>query len=116
MYAIHASKDHDYAGEVPFANFRRAEMIGIPAWKGALVRMSDKWSRIENLALKDDAQVKDESFDDTLIDIANYAIIVYILRSERPLSVETFESKRSTELGYKERNIGDTRGADGKGI
>ena len=41
----------------------------------ALTRMSDKWNRLENLMLNDDARVKDESITDTLIDLASYALM-----------------------------------------
>lgn len=41
----------------------------------ALTRMSDKWNRLENLMLSNDAKVKDESITDTLIDLASYAIM-----------------------------------------
>jgi len=81
MNRIHEAKDHDYAGDVPFSNFRKSESFGVPAWKGAMVRMSDKWSRLCTLATKD-AMVKDEKFEDTLLDLANYALIIYILREE----------------------------------
>ena len=41
----------------------------------ALTRMSDKWNRLENLMLSNDAKVKDESVIDTLIDLASYALM-----------------------------------------
>lgn len=41
----------------------------------ALTRMSDKWNRLENLILNEDAKVKDESITDTLIDLASYALM-----------------------------------------
>lgn len=41
----------------------------------AVVRMSDKWSRLKNLIENDFKMVLDESVDDTLIDLANYAIM-----------------------------------------
>jgi hypothetical protein len=41
----------------------------------ALTRMSDKWNRLENLMLSNDAKVKDEAVTDTLIDLASYALM-----------------------------------------
>nr|DAP34601.1 MAG TPA: Nucleotide modification associated domain 1 [Caudoviricetes sp.] len=41
---------------------------------GALVRMSDKMNRLDSLVTKE-ARVKDESLEDTLLDLANYAIM-----------------------------------------
>ena len=45
---LHSRKNHDYtpSGD-PLANFRMCEKFGIPAWKGVLTRMSDKWSRLQ---------------------------------------------------------------------
>jgi len=81
MADLHSRKNSDYAGsQDPLSNFRRAEQFGIPAWKGALVRMSDKWSRIVTLATKEQAEVRDESFEDTLIDLAVYSLLTIILR------------------------------------
>lgn len=40
----------------------------------AVVRMSDKMERLKSLSKKD-AQVKDESVEDTLLDLANYCIM-----------------------------------------
>jgi hypothetical protein len=77
MAAIHAAKNHDYARpEVKdyYANFRECEAFGIPAYKGILIRMSDKWSRIKGLSMKE-AAVKDESIEDTMLDLANYALL-----------------------------------------
>lgn len=81
MKQIHYAKDHDYSGSKPFANFRECEKFDVTPWKGVMVRMSDKWSRLCSLATKD-AQVEDESFEDTLLDLANYSIICLILREE----------------------------------
>lgn len=44
-----------------------------------LVRMDDKMNRFKNLAIDDTKQlVKDESVKDTLLDLANYALITIL--------------------------------------
>ena len=72
-------KNNDYCGvgvEVdPFKNFRISEQAGVPVEKGILVRMYDKMSRISAL-LSQDAQVNDESIQDTLADLSNYSLIL----------------------------------------
>lgn len=79
---ISRAKNSDYAqGDDPFANFRACESLGIDAATGIMVRMSDKFSRVANL-LKREAQVQDESIEDTLRDVANYAIILLLLIRE----------------------------------
>lgn len=71
------SKNADYADVTdPFRNFRAAESFGITIEQGILVRMSDKMSRIGNLLSKETHAVKDESIEDTLQDLANYAAIL----------------------------------------
>jgi hypothetical protein len=75
-------KNNDYAGENtpdPYRNFRNSSIVGIPPQHGVLVRMTDKLVRIGNL-MKQDAQVKDESIDDTLDDLINYAAILKSMR------------------------------------
>lgn len=83
---LHDAKNADYAGEEgdPFRNFRKAEMLGISASTGCLVRMGDKWSRIESLVNKgeEDRKVKDESLVDTVKDLAVYALIWICLREQ----------------------------------
>jgi len=48
---------------------------------GVVVRMNDKMERLINLTTRQDVPSNDESIDDTLKDIAGYAIIALILRS-----------------------------------
>lgn len=43
-----------------------------------LVRLSDKFNRLENLMLNGECEITDESIKDTLIDLANYAIMLYM--------------------------------------
>jgi len=82
MAEIHRAKNHDYARPEEkdyYSNFRECERMGIPADKGILVRMSDKWSRVRELAGKE-AAVADESVEDTLLDLANYALLCILVR------------------------------------
>lgn len=45
----------------------------------AMVRMEDKWNRLDNLTLNpENIRVKDESIEDTLLDLANYCLMTYI--------------------------------------
>ena len=69
--SLASRKNHDYAGNGdPFYNFRRFGMTGF------IVRMSDKFARLETLASHGYLAVTDESYTDTLIDIANYAALL----------------------------------------
>ena len=83
MKEVHDMKRHDYASqEDVFKNFRTCEMGGIPAWKGCAIRIGDKFSRLMSFVKQEELKVKDESIRDTLIDMANYAIICAILYDE----------------------------------
>jgi len=78
---LHDSKNHDYTPDAdPLANLRRCEAFGIPAWKGVLVRLTDKASRIEQLA--SGKAPKHESLRDSLIDQAVYSLLAVILLDE----------------------------------
>ena len=79
MAEITKAKNADYTGvgDDPFANFDRVESLGIcSAVQGFLVRMTDKLCRIASFAAKGTLQVKDESVEDTLLDLANYSILL----------------------------------------
>lgn len=90
MVSITQKKNADYAGsgDDPFSNFR--QIAGLVQTKdldivavGFLTRMSDKFSRIGSFITKGELQVKDESVEDTLHDLANYsALFAGYLRSE----------------------------------
>lgn len=72
-------KNHDYAGggDDPFFNFTRVEENGVCSTEtGFLARMSDKYSRITTFVNKGILKVADESVVDTLIDMANYCILM----------------------------------------
>lgn len=80
MVELHNRKNRDYAGEDYLSNFMMCEQhMGIPAWKGTLIRLSDKFSRVMNIARTEEIAVTDETVVDTLMDLAVYAIITRIL-------------------------------------
>jgi hypothetical protein len=72
-------KNADYAGGVadPFANFRRAEALGVCTTEQAfLVRMTDKMSRLSSFAKRGSLSVEDETVHDTLQDLINYSVLL----------------------------------------
>lgn len=69
-------KNADYGGAgTPWKNFEATLSFGVEPEVGFLVRMTDKLSRVSTL-LKADAQVKDETINDTLIDLVNYSALL----------------------------------------
>lgn len=72
-------KNADYGGAVPdpFSNFVQVETLGIAtAEQGFLTRMTDKLCRVASFAKNGELQVKDESVSDTLLDLANYSLLM----------------------------------------
>lgn len=72
LTATYAVKNHDYGDS--FAQLRARHPGAI------LVRLYDKYLRLETLLSGEDPYVKDESIDDTLLDLANYAIMELVER------------------------------------
>ncbi len=80
MVEIHDRKNHDYAGSEYLSNFMMCEQhMGFPAWKGCIIRLSDKMARLMNIARTEEISVSHETVIDTLTDLAVYAIITRIL-------------------------------------
>ena len=80
MVELHDRKNQDYAGGEYLSNFMMCEKhMGFPAWKGCIIRLSDKMARLMNIARTDEISVGDEKITDTLMDLAVYAIITRIL-------------------------------------
>ena len=73
MAAVYQAKNHDYGDS--FEKVRDKFPTAI------LVRLNDKLNRLETLMSGEVAQVKDESIDDTLLDLANYAVMELTARS-----------------------------------
>jgi hypothetical protein len=79
MMHITRRKNADYTGNdaSPFANFTRVEALGIcSAEQGFLTRMMDKMCRLNAFVQRGVLEVKDESIEDTLLDLANYSILL----------------------------------------
>jgi hypothetical protein len=81
---MHRRKSRDYgcpSGEDPLANIRNgAAFVGIPAWKGAMVRLSDKVTRLA--AYNATGRLENESLEDNLVDLASYALLALLLHRE----------------------------------
>lgn len=86
MADLHVRKSADYAGaDNPdtFANFRHAELFGITALLGCMIRLSDKYVRVANLMRNPANEQCAENIKDTLMDLAAYALIAICLLEEQ---------------------------------
>jgi hypothetical protein len=82
MKALHASKSRDYGSETdPLANIRSgAEFVGIEPFKGAMVRLSDKVTRLATFNRT--GSLHHEGVEDTLLDLASYSLLALLLYQE----------------------------------
>lgn len=81
MKELHLRKAADYGrGVDPLANVRSAGEFGIPPWTGVMVRANDKMHRIKSLALN--GFLKNESVEDSLMDLAAYSLLALVLYRE----------------------------------
>ena len=86
IIALHELKQADYgrvdAGD-PFANVRASEDFGIEGWVGAVIRANDKMRRLQKAARQGPETLKNESVEDSLMDMATYSIIALCLFREK---------------------------------
>jgi len=79
--ALHDKKQQDYGtAQDPLANVRASQDWGIPPWVGSCIRLNDKVKRLQSLAKN--GSLANESAEDSLKDIAVYALIALILLKE----------------------------------
>jgi hypothetical protein len=75
---LHDRKQADYGrGDDPFANVRASGEWGVSPWVGAMIRLNDKVRRLQSLVAN--GKLENESAEDSLRDIAVYAIIALVL-------------------------------------
>lgn len=80
---LHDKKQADYGRDNdPFANVRASTEWGLEPWVGAMVRLNDKVRRLQ--ALVRNGALVNESAEDSLRDIAVYAVIALVLREQEP--------------------------------
>lgn len=81
---MHRRKSTDYGcpdGTDPLANIRNgAKFVGIPDWKGAMVRLSDKVTRLATYNVT--GRLENESLEDNLFDLASYSLLALLLHRE----------------------------------
>lgn len=83
MWETHCKKAKDYGrGEDGdfLCNLRSSEFFGVPAWLGSMIRMNDKMIRLQSYARK--RTLANEGVEDSLIDLAAYALLTHILHQE----------------------------------
>lgn len=84
MAEVHSAKNLDYSGDKdPLRNLRQCADAGIDPWVGVVVRLTDKMDRLKSFAKARTFAVKDEGIADTLIDVANYALLCLVLFEEQ---------------------------------
>ena len=70
------AKSNDYSkGENTYRNFEGSVRIGVSVQKGIMLRLQDKFIRLENLLESDTPKVA-ESIEDTIMDAINYLAIL----------------------------------------
>lgn len=78
---LHDKKQVDYGSSTdPFANVRAGQEFGVSPWVNAILRMNDKMVRIKSFIRN--GQLANEGLEDSLRDIAVYAVISLVLRKE----------------------------------
>lgn len=78
------AKNKDYASSTnPFRNFEYAQYVNVDVPDAIMVRISDKMARIANLLHQEGRAVMDERIEDTILDCANYLVILKAYLEDR---------------------------------
>ena len=83
QFNLHKLKNHDYSAKNYVSNLNSCKAFGINPLVGIVVRLTDKLSRLASFCEQGVLKVKDEKLEDTLNDIAVYAILARIIYENR---------------------------------
>lgn len=103
LVTLQKAKNADYGDSFS----KSVKEFGLTA---ALIPITNKVNRLKQLLQSDSAQVKDESIDDTLKDLACYAIMTLAERENNHITVgNILSAETSSEVKYKDVNITEQR-------
>ena len=104
---LHNSKGLDYGtDDDQYANVNQSRDFGIQPWIAAVMKANDKMTRLKTFAVK--GKLKNESMENSLLDMANYSIIALVLwrqsaQKDRPTILKKkLLDKALSELGESE--------------
>lgn len=80
IHDTYIKKNHDY-GDSFSRSFKKYGLVA------AMVRMEDKWNRLDNMASGAEQKVADETIQDTLLDLAGYCIMT-IMELDKQKNIE----------------------------
>jgi hypothetical protein len=109
MKNLYLKKNHDYGDSVS----KTFDEYGLTSF---LVRMDDKMNRIKTLNKIQDAAVRGEKIEDTLLDLANYAILALteieyrkklLLSEQVEIDPDVEMRKEELKFDYEQRHKGD---------
>lgn len=93
LNTLYAKKNQDYGDSFH-------EMFLEEGWASARIRLTDKLKRFKQLTKNPESQqIKDESVRDTLIDLANYALMSVMELDEYTVSTRRSEGVIINETG-----------------
>ena len=93
LNTLYAKKNHDYGDSFH-------EMFLEEGWASSRIRLTDKLNRFKQLTKNPESQqIKDESVRDTLIDLANYALMSVMELDEVTASTHCSEGVIINEQG-----------------
>ena len=92
MHDTYIKKNHDY-GDSFSRSFKKYGLVA------AMVRMEDKWNRLDNMASGAEQKVADETIRDTLLDLAGYCVMttMELDRQKDNANQKAFEEQVRTE-------------------
>lgn len=98
MKDLYLKKNHDYGDSVS----KTFEEYGLTSF---LVRMDDKMNRIKTLIKVGDAAVTGEHIEDTLLDLANYAVLALTEIEYRKKLLLSEQTEIDPDAEYRKKDL-----------
>lgn len=98
MKDLYIRKNHDYGDSVS----KTFDEYGLTSF---LVRMDDKMNRIKTLIKVGDAAVTGEHIEDTLLDLANYAVLALTEIEYRKKLLLSEQTKIDPDTEYRKKDL-----------
>lgn len=109
IHDTYVKKNHDY-GDSFSRSFKKYGLVA------AMVRMEDKWNRLDNMALGAEQKVADETIRDTLLDLAGYCVMttMELDREKDNANQKAFEEQVRDEYAevFREDNENENKEMD----